>query len=298
MQKITDFSMLDIWGSMLNFSHPFGCIRIRCISKCCIDQKHRKKPGEMRSRNWIFVINNYDEDELDFHEKWNGVKYLAWQREIGESGNNHIQGYVCFNNAISLTGAKSRHETAHWEIRQGTHEQALAYATKEDTRKEGTEPFIWGTPPSQGQRSDLQSVRALIDDGGSMLDVAEANFGAFVRYHRAFQFYQLLRRPQRAEKTKVLIYYGEPGTGKSRKCFEDHPNAYWKPHGKWWDGYQGQDVVVIDDFYGWIPYSQMLNLMDRYPLNVETKGGTVNFTAKILVITSNKVPTNWYPNRS
>lgn len=44
-----------------------------------------------------------------------------------------------------------------------------------------------------------------------------------------------------------LWYWGEPGTGKTRKATDDHPQAYKKLVNKWWDGYQGQKVVIMDD---------------------------------------------------
>ena len=31
-------------------------------------------------------------------------------------------------------------------------------------------------------------------------------------------------------------------------------DAYWKPpNSKWWDNYAQEDVVIIDEFYGWLP---------------------------------------------
>ena len=39
------------------------------------------------------------------------------------------------------------------------------------------------------------------------------------------------------------------GTGKSRWVAATWPDAFWKsPESKWWDGYSGQETVVLDDF--------------------------------------------------
>lgn len=65
--------------------------------------------------------------------------------------------------------------------------------------------------------------------------------------------------------------------------------------GCWWDGYEGQHTVVIDEFYGWIKYDFFLRLTDRYPLQVETKGGVVQFVSRRIVFTSNAAPDTWYP---
>lgn len=64
----------------------------------------------------------------------------------------------------------------------------------------------------------------------------------------------------------------------------------------WWDGYEGQQVVIIDEFYGWLGYDFILRLTDRYPLLVETKGGTVQFVSRVVIFTSNSHPRDWYPN--
>ena len=61
---------------------------------------------------------------------------------------------------------------------------------------------------------------------------------------------------------------------------------------------ESQETVIIDDFYGWMPFDTLLRLTDRYPMLVDIKGGAVQFTAKRIIITSNEVPDNWYPNVS
>ena len=38
----------------------------------------------------------------------------------------------------------------------------------------------------------------------------------------------------------------------------------------------------------------MLRLLDRYPCQVETKGGSINFAPKKIIILSNKAPEDWY----
>ena len=76
---------------------------------------------------------------------------------------------------------------------------------------------------------------------------------------------------------------------------EKFPDAYWKSCGdKWWDDYDFQEVVIIDEYYGWLPYSYLLRLLDRYPLNVESKGGMLNFNPKQVWICSNNSIDDWY----
>jgi len=91
-----------------------------------------------------------------------------------------------------------------------------------------------------------------------------------------------------------VVIQGPTGTGKSKHCIDEYPGAYWKSRDSWWDGYEAQETVILDEFYGWLPYDTLLRLCDRYPMSVEVKGGKTQFLAKTIVITTNKVPSKWY----
>lgn len=96
---------------------------------------------------------------------------------------------------------------------------------------------------------------------------------------------------------RVSVFWGKTGTGKSRRAWEEAGfSAYPKaPTSKFWDGYQGQQNVVIDEFRGIIEISHFLRWMDRYPLLVEVKGTSVVCCAEHIWITSNLSPRQWYP---
>ncbi len=234
------------------------------------------------------------------------MRYLVWQKERATSGTLHFQGYVLFSCVKKLSGVKKFDSSAHWEPRRGSHLEAKTYCTKEDTRVEG--PFEFGEEPQSGSggRSDLLAVKRKLDEGVSERAIAadEEHFGSWVRHHRAFQRYVCLRKDsQRTWPTYTFVFWGPPGTGKSRRALaEAGDDAYWvaKPRvsgSLWFDGYSGQSNVVMDDFTGsWTTQNFMCRLLDRYPMQVETKGGFVPFTARKIWITSNKCPMDWWPN--
>lgn len=95
----------------------------------------------------------------------------------------------------------------------------------------------------------------------------------------------------------VHVFWGRTGTGKSRKAWgEAGMDAYPKdPRTKFWDGYNGQRKVVIDEFRGSIDISHMLRWLDRYPVIVEVKGSSTCLVADEIWITSNLDPNLWYP---
>ena len=94
------------------------------------------------------------------------------------------------------------------------------------------------------------------------------------------------------------VFWGRTGTGKSRLAWEEAGlEAYAKdPRTKWWDGYMGQTHVVIDEFRGTIDIVHLLRWLDRYPVRVENKGGSVSLSATRFWFTSNLDPRLWYPD--
>lgn len=257
-------------------------------------------------QHWVFTLNNYTEEDV---QRLRGVvaegacRYICFQAEVGENGTPHLQGYVQLEARRRLRTVKRIiGDRAHIENRRGTHAQARDYCRKEESRDPAGPEFVeYGIPTKgAGQRNDLITVKESIDQGLQGLELAEAHFPEWVKYHRSFDKYVGLRKDrQRTWQTHTTVYYGPPGTGKSSRALQEAgPDAFWlsKPDGNtvWWNGYEGQENVVIDEFYGWISRSTMQRLCDRYPVSVETKGSAVPFRAKRIWITSNQAPEDWW----
>lgn len=243
----------------------------------------------------MFTLNNPSPTDLPPNQ-WNSCTYAVWQLEKGANGTIHWQGYAHFNKCVRLTFLKrSISSRIHWEPRRGTFEQAFKYCTKEDTRQDG--PFYFGVPPvdSQGKRNDLLALQETLDAGNSIRNVASMHFAPFLKYPKGIQTYRRLIQDHRNDKTFVGVIYGPTGCGKSSLMCKKFADAYWKSCGNhWWDDYDFEDIVIIDEYYGWLPYAYLLRLLDRYPMQVETKGGTVNFVSKQIWICSNNPPSDWY----
>lgn len=257
-----------------------------------------------KSRNWCFTLNNphYNLDSI-FAEN-ESVSYAVWQLELSPSGTPHFQGYVVFTSPRSLGYCKQRvHARGHFEIRRArTHAQAIAYCCKEDTRLEG--PWTYGEQPgdNQGRRTDVIAFKSLIDSGATERAIWDTHPELYLRFGSRIQQIRSLRHGPRTQKTTVILAIGKPGCGKSfaakrlgeafgipqEEIYRKPPNTHW------WPGYTGQRMTVLDDFKSWFPWTELMQLLDAYGMQVQTKGGYVEFTSELIYITTNFHPDNWY----
>lgn len=262
-----------------------------------------------RSRNWVWTLNNYTEEERDFiaSQLFREADYAIYQPEIGAAGTPHLQGCVVFGNPRTLGGVKRLiSPRVHLEVMRGTVAEAVAYCRKDDTRDAGAAfgTVEHGTPPSgpgQGSRTDLVAIGQRLSEGESLAAIAQAYPADFMRYHGGFRAYQSLVVTVRKWKTRVWWYYGTTGTGKSYAARLQFETAYWKnPSHTWWDGYDpGCEAVVIDDYRcNFCHFAELLRLFDEYPLQLQIKGGTVQFRARDIVITAPFRPETMWGGRT
>ncbi len=231
-----------------------------------------------------------------------GLRYSIYQLEQGDAGTPHWQGYLEFSTPKRLSAVRQVPglERAHFEPRRGTREQARDYCRKQESRL--SEPVEFGDfgGGGQGTRNDLSDVKRILDTAdesntSKLQRVADANFGTFIRYHKGMDRYLGLKEINRVEKTKVTVYFGKPGTGKSYRARRlDFDSCYWKQQSAWWDNYEGQRCTVLDEFNGWLKWGDFLQLMDENPLMIEKKGGQTSFISEQLAITTNAWPMDWY----
>lgn len=221
---------------------------------------------------------------------------MCFGHETGESGTPHLQGYCETTQRLGLRAMKNLlGSRAHIEKAIGTSQQNLGYCTKEDPMA-----FIIGTPMSQGTRTDLETIKSELDTGVSLESIANNHFSKWVIYRKAFSEYVSMKQPVRAWKTKVVCLWGVTGTGKTRFAYDQVMDLQvWSPGDfQWFDGYCGQEIVIIDDYRGEYPLPLFLKLTDRYPMRVPVKGGFTNWCPKKIYITSNEDPDSWYPDVS
>lgn len=153
-------------------------------------------------------------------------------------------------------------------------------------------------PPGAGARTDLNAIVKSVQGGRSKREIIESNPVVYARYGRFVDTCFIHFSKEREWKPVVVVYWGETGTGKTRKAFEearDLGSPYVHPGGSWFDGYDGGQGVIFDDFGGSeFKLTYLLKLLDRYPMRVPVKGGFVQWLPTHIWITSNYSPKDWY----
>lgn len=264
-----------------------------------------------KARNYCFTINVETWEDWVPPIQWDPkIKCCIAQTEVGEEGTFHWQGYVELTTPMRMNAVKALFgcDWMHLEVRRGTRAQAIEYCRKDDGTRavQGYQLIEHGDlTAGQGRRNDLLVVKKKLDQGKSMLEVATDDecFASVVRYNRGIQLYKQLITPPRRIKTRVSIYYGEPGTGKSHAAHTAMgerfgERGYYTKTGahKWWNGYDGHKGVIMEDmdpaheYYRKDLQGTILTLWDKWPAKVETKGGMEEFVAEWIIVTTNFHP--------
>jgi len=183
---------------------------------------------------------------------------------------------------------------AHLEKRKGTHKQAADYC-----KKDGEYEEFGDLPLTRGESSKLMWKNVIQWARDGKLDMIEEEYPAiFLRYLTALRS---LSRPALTILPNLdnEWWTGPTGTGKSRKLWADYPIHYAKQLNKWWDGYEGEDIVAIEE---WSPKNEctasLLKIWaDRYPFPAEIKGGKLaKIRPKKIIVLSNYTMDQCFPN--
>ena len=235
-----------------------------------------------------------------------------------EGSTPHLQFFMRFTKEVTFNPDWKAHcglSRAHFKPCDATNQENWNYCMKLTSRKEAHNPewgeevwFTVGNPEDgdlgkQGQRTEIEEIKKRIIDGWSLDKIIAAYPLCYCKFHAGIDKMFVALQPRRARiYPRVLVLYGETGTGKSRMahelCESLEENYFQKDPSmdKWWSGYSNQKVMMIEEFTGNIPLKTFLQLLDCYPLQVQTKGSSCKVQATTIVICSSIPPWEWYQN--
>jgi len=268
----------------------------------------------------VFTVNNPQQSETELLEYLKAllhVKYGCFGRERGDgtvdnpNGTEHYQGYIEFSEPKNWTTIKGYFSepnvkpNAHIDGRKGTRKQAHdyvfkinEYADKAHTKLGDT--YYFGEFIDDGERTDLNLLKDLIEEDATDIELAEKACKTFARHLPFVDRYRQLLIKEKFGKTRrldleVTYIYGATGLGKTRWVMDTYGDGNVYRITDYddfpFDNYDGEDVVVFEEFRSQIKIDKMLNYLDIYPLRLRAR-----YNNKIACFTKVFIVTNWKPS--
>lgn len=240
-------------------------------------------------RNYCFTAFTKPTTESD------KIKYCIYGEEIcPKTKKVHYQGYIELKIPMRLKAVKKIIGECHIEIRKGSRLQAIKYCEKEG------KTTIIGKDIGQGHRTDLEEVGRSVIEGKPIEEIARENPGTYIRYNKGIEELKtIITKPPKWRNVKVTVIWGKTGTNKTRTAKEIGKDDYYilgenSNNTLWFDGYREQKTLIIDDFYGWIKWGDLLRLLDGHEYRCQIKGSYRWAFWNEVIITSNKPYKDWY----
>lgn len=229
--------------------------------------------------------------------KWRIEKYIVSQEEHKEGG-LHIHAYIRLDRRMDiLTNEfwdiphKDTPEFYHGNYQVATRpKNVIDYVLKEDKTPchNFTEEELLG-PLKKSTRKEI-ATRILRGDKlqDVVADEPQLVFG-YARLKNDLNTYMLdCKQPVTTDSIRGIWIVGPPGTGKSHRARHDYGSPFFvKPQNKWWDGYGGEEVVILDDFDCPALGHYLKIWADKWGCFGEVKGSTIPLLHKQFIVTSN-----------
>jgi len=261
-----------------------------------------------QSRKWLLTINNPKEKGFT-HEKiklllqeFKQMQYWCMSDETGEEGTYHTHVYFYNANPVSFKTVKNKFPSAHIDQSNGTSEENRDYVFKqgkwendkknETNLRETQEEYGECPHEEKGKRNDLAALQEMIADGMSTNDIMTLCPKYSFDLEKIDRMRQVILQ-ERFRKTfrelEVIYIFGETGTGKTRGVMEKHDYDVFRvtDYDHPFDGYQGQDAIIFEEFRSDLKISEMLNYLDGYPLELPSRySNKIACFTKIYIITN------------
>lgn len=225
--------------------------------------------------------------------------YICVSHEKHEDNTDHLHAviqypdkFVTYNSKYFDLEDEEDHISYHGNY-QGARDalDALNYIKKDKDYVE--EGLFLSNGQSETQKRAAANKVILTTPLNQLVDSGEISLFNYQQLRQAKMLYTLdsLVVPEYMPKTCYWIY-GGTGIGKSRWVRTNHSGFYNKSQNKWWDGYNGEAVVLIDDFdHSGNALGHLLKIWsDCYSFSAEIKGGTIKPVITTFIITSQYRP--------
>ena len=220
-----------------------------------------------------YCLTFFNEPKIKLPE---GIRYAIYGEEIApETGKKHWQTYIELYSPQRHSFIKKAYDdkTIHIEARQGTRDQAREYCMK-DGKWEEFGKWIKG----QGNRTDLEHIVERMKSGTKINEIMMDHSFMYCKYRNGLKDIaaEISRKSiPNWRDIDVEIISGPTGVGKTRGAFETLGYDAYKIEGrnlKWFQDYNGEKAIIIDEYDNDVPITHLLNLLDGYKLRLNVKG--------------------------
>lgn len=228
-----------------------------------------------RQRRWTLTLNNPTDAEYASVNKLETryVKYAIFAQEVGEKGTPHIQGFIHFKNAKTLTATKKFLGSDRWHLiaSNGTDYENREYCTKAD--EDAVE--FGEIPLEHGPIDAWEDILQMVEGGFNNRQIVRKYPGIAIRCQAAIEKYrtEFEWAEMRAWRDVEVEYIAGPtGCGKSRKALYNddgtvNTDVYRCTNAKNpFDKYDGESTIVFEEFRSQFTCRDMLNWIDGHPL--------------------------------
>lgn len=251
---------------------------------------------DSQSRKWNITINNPDvkgyshECIIEICNNFKSLIYMCLSDEIGDNGTFHTHIYIHFSSAVRFSTIQNKFNGGHFEMARGLAVQNRDYVFKEgkwltsskgETNLRDTH-FEMGELPlerGQGHRSDLDDLYDMIKSGMSDYDIITECPSYISQIDRLDKVRQTIRNEQFKNvfrNVNCTYVFGKTGTGKTRDIMlkYGYSNVYRvTDYHHPFDGYNGQDIIVFDEFRSSLPLASMLMYLEGHPCELPARYG-------------------------
>ncbi len=250
-----------------------------------------------QSKNWCFTDFQFLEFEKIYNEYKDIIRYICFGKEICPKTNRpHLQGWLQFNFKKRRNEVKKIVGCKKLSLRacKGNEYDNDRYCKKDND--------FWsaGRFITQGYRTDLESALKIIRDDGHLTELEEVVPNLILRYSHGLKELIKINQKKKSKKFRnvnTTLHYGTTNTGKTKKATEK-PDTFLINGDQldWFDGYEGESILVIDEYNNDVNITKMLKLLDGYQLRLNVKGSFTYARWTEIHITTNLTPDEIHSN--
>lgn len=241
----------------------------------------------------LYCVTDYERDISFWKELLDKetISFYTWGEEVCPStGRNHWQSWVHFTNTKSFSAAQKILKPRHILTMRGSIHENDVYCSKEsELQSIGVKPICnkekgkmekrrWEKTWESAKIGNLEEIDA---------EIRIKHYGTLKQIRMDY-----MQKPSNLDKVCGIWIYGDTNTGKSYLIDTQFPECYKKPANKQWNGYQGEEVVHIEDLdkSHHILGHYLKIWADRYYFQADIKYGAINIRPRKFIVTSNYHP--------